>query len=419
MRPIIKVDHLSKSYRLGARLSAYPTFRERLVEMAEAPFKRWHGRNRPTGAETIWALQNVNFEVRPGEIVGIVGRNGSGKSTLLKILSLITEPTTGAVELYGRFGSLLEVGTGFHPELTGRENIYLNGAILGMSHAEIKRHFDEIVAFAEVDQFIDTPVKRYSSGMYLRLAFAVAAHLRAEILLMDEVLAVGDTEFQRKCLGKVEGVARDGRTVLLVSHNMGAITGLCQRALWLNEGQLALDGPAREVVAGYFAQSYAGKHKWERPPQDALVGPPEPVWIHSVQLCQGGREAVGIVNFDQEFTSEIEYEVQRDITDISIELRIIAESGTIVLTSFDTDGSNNGKGRVRLKGRYRSACRIPGKLLRSGSFFMTVGVRRQSRWIELKENLLMFEMSPTGNPLSTKRLGVITPILDWNVCKLD
>ncbi|HPD13484.1 MAG TPA: ABC transporter ATP-binding protein [Planctomycetota bacterium] len=240
--PVIRVEGLSKSYRIGARES-YHTFREAITDALAAPFRRLRnlGRAPSGGDDTIWALKDVSFEVQQGEVLGIIGRNGAGKSTLLKILSRITEPTEGRARIRGRVASLLEVGTGFHPELTGRENIYLNGAILGMSRAEIARKFDEIVAFAELDKFIDTPVKRYSSGMYVRLAFAVAAHLEPEILLVDEVLAVGDAGFQQKCLGKMSEVAHGGRTVLFVSHNMAAIAHLCRRALVLDAGSLVAD----------------------------------------------------------------------------------------------------------------------------------------------------------------------------------
>jgi len=255
MRPIIVVEHLSKQYRIGARAGhggavRYVTLRESLVEATRAPFRRWWGSERST-EDTIWALHDVSFTVMPGEVVGIIGRNGSGKSTLLKILSRVTEPTSGWAEPYGRVTSLLEVGTGFHPDLTGRENIYMNGAILGMKRHEIGRRFDEIVAFAEIERFLDTPVKHYSSGMYMRLAFAVGAHLNPVILIIDEVLSVGDTSFQMKCLGKIDEVTRDGRTVVLVSHDMGTITKMCHTALLLREGQLHRIGPAREVVDDY------------------------------------------------------------------------------------------------------------------------------------------------------------------------
>lgn len=255
----IRVENLGKMYRIGQAQQRHDTLRDALV----ATFKRLHvptfkRSNVPTsersnGSEDIiWALKDVSFEVKRGEVVGIIGRNGAGKSTLLKILSRITEPTTGRVEMYGRVGSLLEVGTGFHPELTGRENIYLSGAILGMKKAEIDRRFDEIVAFAEIERFLDTPVKRYSSGMYVRLAFAVAAHLEPEILLVDEVLAVGDATFQKKCLGKMGDVGREGRTVLFVSHNMAAVQSLCNSATWLDEGMIRAVGPVDSVVADYL-----------------------------------------------------------------------------------------------------------------------------------------------------------------------
>ena len=252
MKPIIRVENLGKQYRLGGPQEAYSTLRESLANVARAP---WRWRTREKDAPEIWALRDVNFTVGAGEVVGVIGRNGAGKSTLLKVLSRITEPTRGRVELYGRVGSLLEVGTGFHPELTGRENIYLNGAILGMKRQEITRVFDDIVAFAEVEQFIDTPVKRYSSGMYLRLAFAVAAHLEPEILLVDEVLAVGDAQFQKKCLGKMGEVAQGGRTVLFVSHNMAAVQSLCNKALLLTRGQVTEFGTVKDVVNGYMREA--------------------------------------------------------------------------------------------------------------------------------------------------------------------
>jgi lipopolysaccharide transport system ATP-binding protein len=247
----IRVENLSKQYRIGQRRQRYRTLGDTLLHLARAPFAR-----RPDGsAGMIWALRDISFEVTRGQVVGIIGRNGAGKSTLLKILTRITEPTLGEADLHGRVGSLLEVGTGFHPELTGRENIFLNGAILGMHRAEINRRFDEIVAFAEIEQFLDTPVKRYSSGMFVRLAFAVAAHLEPEILLVDEVLAVGDAAFQKKCLGKMGAVAREGRTVLFVSHNMAAVASLCQHGLVLQRGQLEL--PLTDInsaVSHYLSQ---------------------------------------------------------------------------------------------------------------------------------------------------------------------
>ena len=249
MKPVIKVNRVSKRYRVGQGIS-YLSLRESLVNTITAPFRS--RRRRPT-TDDFWALRDISFEVQPGEIVGLIGNNGAGKSTLLKLLSRITRPTTGRIELGGRVGSLLEVGTGFHPELTGRDNIFLNGAILGMRRTEIVSKFDEIVDFSGVEKFIDTPVKRYSSGMYVRLAFAVAAHLQPEILLIDEVLAVGDAEFQRKCLGKMGEVARAGRTVIFISHNITAIESLCDRCLLLKSGTMLANGGTNEVIAGYLA----------------------------------------------------------------------------------------------------------------------------------------------------------------------
>jgi lipopolysaccharide transport system ATP-binding protein len=253
VKPIIRVENLSKQYTIGMNQAAYGNFRESLMELLRAPWKRF--RRRDAAADNrIWALRDVSFEVKPGEVLGIIGRNGAGKSTLLKVLSRITEPTTGKVDLYGRVGSLLEVGTGFHGELSGRENIYLNGAILGMKLREIERKFDEIVAFAEVEKFIDTPVKHYSSGMYLRLAFAVAAHLEPEILIVDEVLAVGDSSFTKKCLGKMDDVARQGRTVLFVSHAMSAVQNLCHNAIVLGQGEIRFSGEVERAIKYYLAE---------------------------------------------------------------------------------------------------------------------------------------------------------------------
>ena len=259
MRPIITVEHLSKQYRLGRR-SSYRTFRETFGDAVQARWDRLRSGLRAAdddgpqrSNDSIWALRDISFDVKPGEVIGVVGRNGAGKSTLLKILSRVTEPTGGEAQIYGHLKSLLEVGTGFHPELTGRENIYLNGAILEMKRAEINRKFDEIVAFAEIEKFIDTPVKRYSSGMYVRLAFAVAAHLEPEILLVDEVLAVGDIAFQKKCLGKMDDTAhKEGRTILFVSHNMQAVRALCPRSILIDDGKIIADGPTTTTLARYY-----------------------------------------------------------------------------------------------------------------------------------------------------------------------
>ena len=261
MSVALRVNGLGKQYRIGARQARHDQLRDRLAGAASAAFSRLFRRARASADDetTIWALRDVSFDVAPGEVLGIVGGNGAGKSTLLKILSRITEPTAGTAEVRGRVGSLLEVGTGFHPELTGRENIFLNGAILGMRRTEVARKFDEIVAFAGVERFIDTAVKYYSSGMYVRLAFAVAAHMEPEILIIDEVLAVGDVHFQKKCIGKMDDVSRQGRTILFVSHNLDAVQRLCGRGLLLDRGRVAADGPIDEVVATYRASDTLGE----------------------------------------------------------------------------------------------------------------------------------------------------------------
>ncbi|RIK80384.1 MAG: polysaccharide/polyol phosphate ABC transporter ATP-binding protein [Planctomycetota bacterium] len=277
MNPAIRVENLSKSFRIGARQDGYRTLRESLAEAAAAPFRRLHGAARRAfnadyqgdagdgrNGETLWALKDVSFDVQPGEVVGIIGRNGAGKSTLLKVLSRITEPTAGRIALHGRVGSLLEVGTGFHHELTGRENIYMNGAILGMTRREIDRKFDEIVDFSGVEKFLDTPIKRYSSGMQVRLAFAVAANLEPEILVVDEVLAVGDFDFQRRCLGKMKDVAKSGRTVLFVSHNLAALEALCDQAVELRHGMLVAAGKTADVVDAYRRRTLESQRQCQR-----------------------------------------------------------------------------------------------------------------------------------------------------------
>jgi ABC-type polysaccharide/polyol phosphate transport system ATPase subunit len=308
MQPAIRVDRLGKRYRIDHQAQRYRTLRDSLTDLARAPLRRLReGGNR---REDFWALRDVGFEVEQGQIVGIIGRNGAGKSTLLKILSRITRPTSGFVELQGRVGSLLEVGTGFHPELTGRENIFLNGSILGMRRREIERRFDEIVAFAEIERFLDTPVKRYSSGMYVRLAFAVAAHLDTEILLVDEVLAVGDVQFQKKCMGKMEEVATGGRTIVLVSHQMSAIQRLCQQAVLLDRGGLLAYGPKESIVPMYLSldPGAAGPEEW-------------------VDVTGAGRSGSGEVRFlALRYNSHNELAAGRPFPDGPLQVDLVVES---------------------------------------------------------------------------------------------
>ncbi len=419
----IRVEGLSKRYRIGHTVDSYRTLRDALARAAAAPLRRLRRTSTAEASDSyIWALRDVSFEVRQGQVLGIIGRNGAGKSTLLKILSRVTEPTEGYAEIHGRVGSLLEVGTGFHPELTGRENIYLNGAILGMKRAEIERKFDEIVAFAEVEKFIDTPVKRYSSGMYLRLAFAVAAHLEPEILVVDEVLAVGDAEFQRKCLGKMDDVARQGRTVLFVSHNMSAILRLTQETLVLDRGRLILRAPTPEAVDFYMTSglSQEGERRWDpEDPQVQAAAPFRPVALRV--LDQAGR-VVGQVASREPFSVEVEYELAEDITGLRVGIYLSTSRGEPVFTSFDTDAPAAFEAyAVRRAGRYVSRCRIPANWLNEGRFVL--GMNASSFGVRsyfTDEHALTFAVDATGAPGShwpEKRRGPFRPALAWEIAE--
>jgi lipopolysaccharide transport system ATP-binding protein len=336
MKAIVKVEKLSKQYRLGARQAAYSTLRETLAGGMSALGKRFR-RNGNKQDHMVWALRDINFEVKPGEVIGIIGRNGAGKSTLLKILSRITEPTSGRVELYGRVGSLLEVGTGFHPELTGRENIYLNGAILGMKKVEIEDKFDEIVSFAEIEKFIDTPVKRYSSGMYVRLAFAVAAYLEPDILIVDEVLAVGDLMFQKKCLGKMQDVTQKGRTVLFVSHNMMAVKSLCTRALLLDGGRIACEGSVDQVIDTYLTAGTEMSRTGVVPEDVPRSGTGE-AHIRQVELLDVSNKLIPQLYFGQPFRLTLTVAVSSQIEDAVVGVGISSLDGTRIATSYNIEG---------------------------------------------------------------------------------
>ena len=330
----IKVENLGKMYRIGEKQERYNTFRDTLNNIITAPFRRLRNIGKPAKPdELIWALKDVSFEVKHGEVIGIIGRNGAGKSTLLKILSQITEPTEGQVTIYGRVGSLLEVGTGFHPELTGRENIYLNGAILGMSKVEINRKFDEIVDFAEIEKFMDTQVKHYSSGMYMRLAFAVAAHLEPEILLVDEVLAVGDAAFQKKCLGKMEGVAKEGRTVLFVSHNIAAISSLCINTIILNSGRIMKEGKTEEVIESYVL-SLTGSSKLSLRNRKDRVGSGKALIVDMYLINKEGQR-LGEVMSGQKLGLVIKYESTSALRSAQFKISIYNYMGQLLL-HFDS-----------------------------------------------------------------------------------
>jgi lipopolysaccharide transport system ATP-binding protein len=379
MSVVISVSHLSKLYRLGsigagtlrgdferwwARIRGRP---DPLVPVDhEGPSAGFRNSKSDMRNGEIWALSDVSFEVRQGEILGIIGCNGAGKSTLLKILSRITAPTTGQVKIKGRVGSLLEVGTGFHPELTGRENIYLNGVILGMKKADIDRKLDEIVDFSGVERFIDTPVKRYSSGMYVRLAFAVAAHLEPEILIIDEVLAVGDAAFQKKCLGKMGAVAGEGRTVLFVSHNMGALQGLCGRAIWIDAGGIRADGDAQEVVARYLEDSSQG-FTFSR----ANVPTSGELMIEGVTFRNGANEPTTAFNFGGEIRIELHYRARRRIDRPYFWIGIASQFGSVFGANMLLDGIRPSY----IEGSGTVACRFPALWLLPQLYTVSIGVR--------------------------------------------
>jgi lipopolysaccharide transport system ATP-binding protein len=369
MRPIIKVEGISKQYRLGRRQESYDTLRDTVARAVRAPLSRARGRA-AREPETVWALRDVSFEVRPGEMVGIIGRNGAGKSTLLKILSRITEPTAGRAKLYGRVASLLEVGTGFHPELTGRENVYQNGAILGMRRAEIDRLFDEIVAFSEVEQFLDTPVKRYSSGMLMRLAFAVSAHLEPEILIVDEVLAVGDAAFQRKCLNKMQTVGQSGRTVLFVSHNMPAVTRLCERTIMIDGGRVLRDGPSGEVVGAYLSSRSGTTAAREWAEADAPGD--DVVRLRAVRVRRDDGEVGEAVDIRRPVGVEVEYDVLEPGHVLAPNVHFFNEEGVYVFMSGDQDPE--WRKRPRPAGRFSSTAWVPGDLLSEGTLFVGAAI---------------------------------------------
>lgn len=411
----IRCKSIGKRYQLGVNTEPYTTVREALIRAAAWPIRAALGRAKSTQSRDFWALKDVSFEVAPGEVVGIIGRNGAGKSTLLKVLSRITEPTEGYAEITGRVASLLEVGTGFHPELTGRENILLNGAILGMKRAEIRERFDEIVAFAEVEHFIDTAVKHYSSGMYLRLAFAVAAHLQPEILFIDEVLAVGDAAFQRKCLGKMGDVSRTGRTVFFVSHNMSAVQSLCQRAIWLDRGQVARDGPTAAVVSDYMraAATSTSDRSWEE--RETAPGN-DKIRLSSVRLRTDDGTAIEEMSIRTPFSVEIRYWNLVPGTLLNLSLAIFNQEGLQVLAST-TALDPNWHGRPHPVGLFTSRVQIPGDLLNSGIYRTElIFVKDSAIGLYKMDDLISFELQDDASARGDYYgvwPGVVRPRLDW------
>ncbi len=429
-KPVISVENLSKTYRLG-QIGTGTFSRDLQVWWA-----RTRGKPNPLLkigqvdhgnkiGETIWALKDVSFQVEQGEVLGIIGKNGAGKSTLLKILSRVTAPTSGRVKVKGRIASLLEVGTGFHPELTGRENIYLNGAILGMTKDEVRRKFDEIVDFAGIEQFIDTPVKRYSSGMYVRLAFAVAAHLESEILLVDEVLAVGDAEFQKKCLGKMGDVAsKEGRTVLFVSHNMGAIVKLCERTVFMEKGKKYLDDKSENVVFNYLAIDSNGQKpaeiSWDTPsvaPGNSLVK------LKQVKITNSHRLPSNTLFIDEQIHIEIDYWNFQTLLKPTAIVHLYNQEGICL---FATNDWNNliWRNTSRETGIIRAICNIPENFLAEGHFSILIAINTYNPDTThvYEKDILSFQvidktsgLGARGEYVGNRWPGVIRPMLGWDV----
>jgi lipopolysaccharide transport system ATP-binding protein len=418
----VHVENLGKKYKIGTapqNRGGYNTLRDTLANT----FSRQKRLEAKGPDNIIWAVRNISFDVEEGQVLGIIGHNGAGKSTLLKLLSRVVEPTEGMMQLRGRVGSLLEVGTGFHPELTGRENLYLNGAILGMHRSEIDRKFDEIVDFSEVEKFIDTPVKRYSSGMYLRLAFAVAAHLEPEILVVDEVLAVGDAEFQRKCLGKMNDVAEAGRTVLFVSHNMSAVLRLTDESIVLEKGRMIMRAPSAEAVDYYLSAGHAraGEKVWDAEDVPPTATPFKP---RAIRIVDNRGNVVETIRSTESFQIEFEYDLSAPITGLRVGIYLYTARGEPVFTSFDTDDPRMFNTYTeRAAGHYLSRCVIPPDLLNTGRY--TLGVNASAYRIRryfAEERTLEFNVDPAGAPgmhWSEPRPGAIRPRLDWKIEKLD
>ena len=416
----IQVRGLGKQYRIGQR-QLYKTFREAIASAVRAPLRRLRQPINPAGHESFWALKGVSLEVKRGEVIGVIGRNGAGKSTLLKILSGITEPTEGEAVINGRVGSLLEVGTGFHPELTGRENIYLNGAILGMKRSEIARKFDEIIAFAETEKFLDTPVKHYSSGMYTRLAFAVAAHLQPEILVVDEVLAVGDAEFQKKCLGKMGQIAHEGRTVLFVSHNMNAVEQLCSKALMLRTGKVYdYSSDVRGIVRRYIFgdSSEASPSAWTNPGNVGCNPYFRPLRFELVG--ERGEPLHNPLRNDEPAWVRIEAEIESTDPALTMGYAIYSESGETVYWSYQTDSADNDWPRLE-RGRVVLQSRLPKRLFNEGNYRVELigGLHHRAWLFEPGTTPVSVYMTIQGGLSDSpywmqKRPGLLAPVIKWD-----
>ena len=423
----IKVDRLSKRYRIGLKEELHDTFIGNLASWMKSPLSNFSRlqklskfSNNSEQEDIIWALRDVSFEVKQGEILGIIGKNGAGKSTLLKILCRITEPTSGRAVINGRVAGLLEVATGFHHELTGRENVFLNGTILGMTKKEIERKFDEIVDFSGVEQFIDTPVKRYSSGMTVRLAFSVAAHLEPEILLIDEVLAVGDYDFQQKCLGKMDVISSEGRTVLIVSHNMSSITQLCKSAILLDSGKIESVGNARDIVSEYIRKgsSSTGEMIWsnlESAPGDNILK------LHSARILSSDNEVLSEIDIEKEFLIEIKYWNLKNGAKMWVGIHLFNELDIHVFGSSNNPIESTQPDVLwntpQPEGMYKTICRIPGRLLNAGIYSVSVAIGINTLDIIAHEKRILtftiYDTISTIQKRGKKSSGIIRPRLGW------
>jgi len=411
---IIEVNNLSKSYQIGHRKEGYLSLRDEFANLVKAPIQ-WLRGNR-NAKDAFWALQDINFSVKKGEVVGIIGRNGAGKSTLLKILSRITPPTKGEAVIRGRVSSLLEVGVGFHPELTGRENIFLNGAILGMTKKEIARKFNQIIEFAGIQEFIETPVKHYSSGMYVRLAFSVAAHMDPDILLVDEVLAVGDYEFQKKCLGKMNEVTKKaGRTILFVSHNMGAIQNLCKRCILIDKGKIKMIGKTRDVVEEYIHSNTVSRAGLKCPEDKNKIAQ-----ILSIEIKNATNELSSSVNMEENWQTIIRYKINQNCPKTIITLEFFSTNGTMFYFTTDNDSSKILKDKTI--GEYEATVNIPRFFLNPGDYYLRIAIQSPCVVCYDKIENIFIKINSKGEDVRTKYfggkyLGFISTILDWQTIK--
>ena len=418
MNTVVKIENLGKKYIISHQgTQEYQTLRETISDTAKKLLSS--NKTQKGKKEEFWALRHVTFNVEKGERIGVIGKNGAGKSTLLKLLSRITEPTEGKVMIKGKVASLLEVGTGFHQELTGRENIFLNGSILGMSRNNIKKKFNEIVEFAEIEKFLDTPVKRYSSGMYVRLAFAIAAYLEPDILLVDEILAVGDAQYQKKSLNKMERVSKDeGRTVLFVSHNMSSVNKLCRRCLWISEGNIIMDDTSEKVISSYLSSNYEreGQINWDS--INTAPGDKEYIYFTSVKILDFKGNSTSTVYAEDSFYIELKYKVLKKMNISQIGFKIIASSGEVIFFSGDVDLSSENTFE-RDPGDYISICEIDGFLLNQGIHSISLyGHIPGYKILVEEENILSFEVLQKKDMAGYgKQAGLIRPKLKWEIKK--